>query len=135
MLNRVLAPANLRKLQDRFHREAKILVDRVVTMGSFACVRDFSTYYPLKVFCDAVGVPEAGRENVLAFSSMVLNSRGPSNALAKAAFANAGAVSNWIMATCARTRSLPMVLGPRSMQLLTMVSCRPRKRLCWCAPY
>lgn len=102
VLNRVLAPANLRKLHDRFHRVAENLVDRVLAMGSFDGIQDFATYYPLKVFCDAVGLPEAGRENVLAFSSMVLNSRGPSNALTEAAFANAGAVSSWIMATCAR---------------------------------
>jgi cytochrome P450 len=102
VLNRVLAPANIRKLRDHFRREAEELVDRVVAMGTFDGVKDFSTHYPLKVFCDAVGVPEAGRENVLAFSSMMLNSRGPSNALTKAAFANASAVSNWIMTTCAR---------------------------------
>ena len=102
VLNRVLARANLQKLQDRFHSEAEKLVDRVVAMGSFDGVRDFSTYYPLKVLCDAIGVPEAGRENVLAFSSMVLNSRGPNNALTEAAFANADAVSNWIRTTCAR---------------------------------
>jgi 4-methoxybenzoate monooxygenase (O-demethylating) len=102
VLNRVLGPANLRKLQDRFHREAANLVERIVAMGSFDGIQDFSTYFPLKVFCDAVGVPEAGRENVLAFSSLMLNSRGPSNALTKAAFANAGAVSNWIMAACGR---------------------------------
>jgi 4-methoxybenzoate monooxygenase (O-demethylating) len=102
VLNRVLAPANLRKLQDRPYREAENLVDRVVAMGNFDGIQDFSTYYPLKVFCDAVGGPEAGRENVMAFSSMVLNSRGPRNALTEAAFANADAVSNWIMATCAK---------------------------------
>jgi cytochrome P450 len=111
VLNRVLAPANIRKLRDRLHSEAEDLVARVVEMGQFDGVRDFATYYPLKVFCDAVGVPEVGRENILAFSSMVFNSRVPGNALTEAAFTKADTVSNWITANCARERLTTNGLG------------------------
>ena len=40
---------------------------------------DFAQAYPSKVFPDAVGVPDEGRENLLAYGTMVFNAFGPRN--------------------------------------------------------
>jgi cytochrome P450 len=111
VLTRVLSPGNIRKLRERFEREAEILVDRVVAMGRFDGITDFAEPFPVKVFSDAIGIREQGRENLLPYGSMVFNSFGPRNALTAAAFANADAVRGWIMESCARDRLDPDGLG------------------------
>jgi len=104
VLTRVLSPGNIRKLRGEFEREAENLIDRIVAMGRFDAVKDFAEPYPVQVFPDALGLPKQGRENLLPYGSMVFNSLGPRNALTQAAFANAAAVSGWIMENCARDR-------------------------------
>jgi 4-methoxybenzoate monooxygenase (O-demethylating) len=111
VLTRVLSPGNIRKLRDQFEREADVLIDRVVELGCFDGVKDFAEPYPVKVFPDALGLAEQGRENLLPYGSMVFNSFGPRNVLAEAAFANADAVRGWVMENCARDKLTPHGLG------------------------
>jgi len=80
-------------------------------MGRFDGITDFAEPFPVKVFSDAIGIREQGRENLLPYGSMVFNSFGPRNALTAAAFANADAVRGWIMESCARDRLDPDGLG------------------------
>src|SRR6516162_4027008 len=77
VLTRVLSPGNIRKLRDQFEREAEILIDRLVALGRFDGVTDLAEPYPVKVFPDALGLAEQGRENLLPYGSMVFNSFGP----------------------------------------------------------
>ena len=102
VLARTMTPGIVRQLRERFEREAEALVDRILDMGEFDGIADFGEQYPTKVFPDAVGLPEQGRENLLPYGSMVFNSFGPRNALTEAAFVNADAVRGWIMANCTR---------------------------------
>ncbi len=111
VLARTMTPRIVSQLRERFEREAERLIDRVVAMGSFDGVRDFAEVYPAKVFPDALGLPEKGRENLLPYGAMVFNSFGPQNALTEAAFRNADAVRGWIMANCAREALAPDGLG------------------------
>jgi 4-methoxybenzoate monooxygenase (O-demethylating) len=102
VLSRILSPGTIRKLQERFAREAEILVDKVVAMGTFDAIVDLCEYYPVKVFPDAVGLRPDGREHLLPYGSMVFNSLGPRNGLTEQAFAKADIVRPWIMANCTR---------------------------------
>lgn len=111
VLARTMTPKIVKALREQFEREAEVLVDRVVAMGGFDGIRDFAEAYPVKVFPDAVGLAEEGRENLLPYGAMVFNSFGPRNALTEAAFANADAVRGWIMASCARDRLTSDGLG------------------------
>jgi hypothetical protein len=90
-------------------------------LGRFDGIKDLAEPYPVKVFPDALGLVEEGRESLLPYSSMVFNSLGPRNALTEAAFANADAVHGWIMENMvgswrtARGTSSPLtVSAPRS---------------------
>ena len=61
VLTRILSPLAVRRLRETFQREADILVDRLVEQGAFDAAVDLAEVYPLKVFPDAMGLPEAGQ--------------------------------------------------------------------------
>jgi 4-methoxybenzoate monooxygenase (O-demethylating) len=77
IINRVLTPAAVRRLRDRFTREAEELVERVVARGGFDAATDLSDVYVLKMLCDATGLPEEGREHLIAYGDMAMNTSGP----------------------------------------------------------
>jgi hypothetical protein len=111
VLTRILSPAAISILRETFAREADALVDRLVEGCEFDGIADLAEAYPLKVFPDAVGISEQGRENLLPYGSMVFNSFGPRNDLFNAAMANAGPVRDWIMSKCSRAALAPDGLG------------------------
>jgi cytochrome P450 len=118
VLTRILSPAAINVLRTRFEREAEALVTRLVEQREFDGIRDLAEAYPVKVFPDAVGISEHGRENLLPYGSMVFNGFGPRNDLFNAAMANAGPVREWIMANCSRAALAPDGLG---MQIFAAV--------------
>src|SRR5690349_9574868 len=107
----ILAPPALRALREGFEREATLLVDRLVTLGSFDAVTQLAEVYSLKVFGDAVGLPEGDRENLLPYANMVFNAFGPRHQLLEAAMANAQPVQEWIAASCSRQTLRPGSFG------------------------
>jgi cytochrome P450 len=111
VLTRILSPAAIKILRDMFEREAEKLIVRLVEQSEFDGVADLAEAYPLKVFPDAVGISEEGRDNLLPYGTMVFNSFGPRNDLFNAAMANAGPVRGWIMSKCSRAALAPGGLG------------------------
>jgi 4-methoxybenzoate monooxygenase (O-demethylating) len=98
----VLSPKRVRGLRETFEREADALVDRVVERGSFDAVDDFAEAYPTKVFPDAVGVPDRGRENLMAYGNMVFNAFGPRNEIFEESAKGQDEVREWIAEMCQR---------------------------------
>ncbi|MDN8617359.1 cytochrome P450 [Variovorax ginsengisoli] len=112
VISRALSPATLRSLRDRFEREAQALVERVLAVGGTTeAVKDLGEAFPLKVFADAVGLREDGRENLIAYGNMVFNGMGPRNALYEQAMANADAVNAWVWPACQKEALAPGGLG------------------------
>src|SRR5947209_6475083 len=111
VLTRILSPGAIKILRETFEREAELLVGRLVERREFDGVADLAEPYPLKVFPDALGISEEGRENLLPYGSMVFNSFGPRNDLFNAAMADAGPVREWIMSKCSRAALKPGGLG------------------------
>jgi 4-methoxybenzoate monooxygenase (O-demethylating) len=111
VLTRILSPAAINVLRETFAREADALIDRLVEQREFDGVADLAESYPLKVFPDAVGLAEQGRENLMPYGTMVFNSFGPRNDLFDKAVANAGPVREWIMSKCSRAALAPDGLG------------------------
>jgi len=116
VLTRIMSPAAINILRGTFAREAESLVARLVARREFDGIADLAEAYPLKVFPDAVGISEDGRENLLPYGSMVFNGFGPRNDLFQAAMANAGPVREWIMSKCSRTALAPGGLGIQIFQ-------------------
>jgi cytochrome P450 len=114
VLTRILAPRELRKLQEFFQREAEVLVARLVARGEFDGVADLAEPYPVKVFSDAMGLTEEGRhENLLAYSNIGFNAFGPRNALFNEAVEGAAGAVEWVMANCRRAALSPGGLGAK----------------------
>jgi hypothetical protein len=111
VLTRILSPAAINVLRETLVREAEALVDRLLERREFDGIADVAEAYPLKVFPDCVGIAGKGRENLLAYGSMVFNGFGPRNDLFDKAMANAGPVRDWIMSKCSRAALAPDGLG------------------------
>ena len=77
VLTRILSPAAIARLKEAFTQEADKLAERLVAQGSFDAVRDVGEVYPIKVFPDALGLAEEGRDKLLAYGSMVVSGFGP----------------------------------------------------------
>jgi hypothetical protein len=92
----------VRSLREMFQREAQTLVDSVVQRESFDAVADLAEVYPTKVFSEAVGVPERGRENLVAYGNMVFNAFGPRNEIFERSAEGQGEVRAWIAEMCRR---------------------------------
>ncbi|MBV9533389.1 MAG: cytochrome P450 [Bradyrhizobium sp.] len=113
VLTRILSPNAINVLRTAFEREAELLVARLLAEGEFNGIADVAEAYPLKVFPDAVGIAEEGRENLMRYGNMVFNSFGPRNDLLAKAMDNADPVRDWIMSKCGRAALSPDGLGMR----------------------
>ncbi|MFC0550839.1 cytochrome P450 [Planotetraspora thailandica] len=102
VMAQVLSPRRVRGLRERFAPVADELVSDLVERGSFDAVRDLAEVFPLRVFPDAVGLPEEGREHLLRYGDMAFNGFGPRNDLFGRAMADAEQVQAWITAACRR---------------------------------
>ncbi len=111
VLTRILSPAAINVLRERLTEEAERLADRLLEKREFDGIADLAEAYPLKVFPDAVGISEDGRENLMPYGNMVFNGFGPRNDLFNKAMANAGPVRDWIMSKCSRAALAPDGLG------------------------
>jgi 4-methoxybenzoate monooxygenase (O-demethylating) len=110
-MNRVLSPANLRRLRDGFYRDAVRLLDGALEQRSFDAVVELAQPYPLKVFPDAVGLAADERQKLLAYGDIVFNTMGPKNELYQAAMARGAEAIPWVMQRCERAALRPDSLG------------------------
>jgi len=102
VLARALSQKSVAALQGRFERDADRLIDRLLDRKEIDGVADIAVAYPLKVFPDAVGIGEQGRENLLIYGNLVFNVFGPKNWLRQQALDVAAEVQDWIMRHCER---------------------------------
>src|SRR5207247_10296880 len=89
----------------RPEREARAgeFADRVVAQASFDAVSDLARPYIVRVFGDAVGVPQEGREHLLAYADLAFNSFGPDNWLVAKSRESGAAALEWVTQRCRRS--------------------------------
>ncbi|WP_170320408.1 cytochrome P450 [Rhodococcus erythropolis] len=103
VLSKVLGPRALQKLRASWLGDAEALVDQVLDAGTeFDAVTELAAAFPLRVFPDAVGIPDAGRENLLPYGDHLFNAFGPVNSLVEKGAPNIGELSGWVNAQCTR---------------------------------
>ena len=85
VLRQPLMMEALRDLEPTLVSEAEGLVERLVAEGTFDAVSDLATHLPLTVISKLVGIPDAGRERMLAWATAAFDSMGPMNARTQAA--------------------------------------------------
>jgi 4-methoxybenzoate monooxygenase (O-demethylating) len=113
VLNRVMSPATMRDLRDRFQADADAMVEPLVGRGEFDAQRELADLYPPKVFADALGLAAEGRENLVLYGNMVFGAMGPDNELQRNAMAHASTVVPWIQERCKRAALSPGGMGAK----------------------
>ena len=108
---RALAPRSLAYLQEVFDRRAAELAAELVARGSFDAVPDLAEIFPTRVFPEAFGIADDGRDQLLAYGAMVFNGHGPRNHLFESSMAGAESVIGWITEQCSRSSLRPDGLG------------------------
>jgi 4-methoxybenzoate monooxygenase (O-demethylating) len=94
----VFSPSAVRELRDTWIVAAGELVRAVVGVGAFDGIRRLAQAMPLRVFADALGVPEEGRaKNLPAFAELVFNLNGPANELFEQSVQSSKTVMPWII--------------------------------------
>ena len=103
VLSKVLGPRALHRLRERWFADAEAVVDAVLADGgTFDAVPALAEAFPLRVFPDAVGIPQEGREHLLPYGDHLFNAFGPPNDLVAKGAPRVAELSGWVNAQCAR---------------------------------
>jgi cytochrome P450 len=102
VVGRTLSVNVLRALRPAWQAAADALVDKLVARQEFDAIGDLAEAYPLKVFPDAVGLREEGRENLLPYGSLAFNAFGPRNQRTEDAMRAAAPIVDWVAQSCKR---------------------------------
>lgn len=116
VLSRILSPKAVMQVRATFTEVAEAMVERCVAKGRICGIHDLAQIYPLKVFPDAVGLEDDGRENLLLYGDLIFNSMGPRNELLARSAERVGPVTEWIMAHCRREHLRPGGFGDQIWQ-------------------
>jgi cytochrome P450 len=92
----------MRKLRQTWIADAHDLVDQVLTQKEFDAVTELAAAFPLRVFPDAVGIPRAGRDNLLPYGDHLFNAFGPHNDLVDKGQPRVAELSGWVNSQCTR---------------------------------
>lgn len=104
VLAKILSPRSIRRLRDHWTADAVDLVDQVLARGTeFDAVPALAQAFPLRVFPDAVGLRQGGRENLLPYGSHTFNAFGPHNVLVAAGDSRVDELSAWVAEQCERS--------------------------------
>lgn len=113
LMNRIVSLGALKELRGPWEQHAEALVDSLVRKRRFDAVLDLSEAFPMRVFADAVGVPQEGREHLLTYAAATFNAFGPRNAIFHAGNERAREAIGWISAACLRENLSPNGWGAR----------------------
>ena len=111
VLNRVLSPAAMKTLEERFAQAANDLVEALLERGTCDGIADLAEAYPLSVFPDALGMPRENRRFLLPYGNMVFNSFGPRNELFEKSVEGATPVLAWLAGQMQRDQLAPHGFG------------------------
>ena len=81
-----LLPGALPEVERRIQLAAEGLIDRLCARGEFDAVADLAQFLPVTIVAELVGLPDAGRENMLKWASAAFNLFADENPRAREAF-------------------------------------------------
>lgn len=102
VLSSILGPPSLRRLRTLWFAAAEEFLDQTLTETEFDAVPTLAEAFPLRVFPDAVGIGQEGRENLLPYGNFAFNAFGPKNHLVTEAVPHMPAWSEWVDQQCSR---------------------------------
>jgi cytochrome P450 len=113
VLRKVLSPATMKQIRDRFAAAADAKIDELLQRRKVDAVADLAEAYPLSVFPDAMGLKQEGREHLLPYGGVVFNAFGPANELRQAAIERSAPHQAYVAEQCQRLNLLPGGFGAR----------------------
>lgn len=112
VIQRAISPAVIKRMREDFVREAEAHVDRLLSNGSVELDgrHDIASPFVLKVFPDAIGLPEEGREHLVRFGDAAFNTFGPPNEIFHEGLRKGADALEWVEVNCK-----PEVMRPGGM--------------------
>ena len=111
VLSKVLSPAVMKHIRDRFAAAAEAKVDELLQRRTVDAIADLAEAYPLSVFPDAMGLQQEGREHLLAYAGVVFNAFGPPNELRQTAIVRSAPHQAYVAEQCQRNNLTPGGFG------------------------
>jgi hypothetical protein len=108
---RMLAPGLVRQWREQVLAAGDMLVEGLVARGSFDAAVELAENFVTDVVCDLVGLPEEGREHVIAYGNMAMNSSGPRNQVYLESIEQAVDAVAWVDEVCQRRALAPGGIG------------------------
>ena len=102
MFMKMLAPGLIRGWRERILERADELVRSLVERGGFDAAVELAENFVMNVIGDIVGLPAQGRENMLAYGDMAMNTSGPRNETYMSSIAAAAHAVDWVADACRR---------------------------------
>jgi cytochrome P450 len=111
VLSKVLSPAVMKQIRDRFAAAAEAKIDELLERRTIDAIPDLAEAYPLSVFPDAMGLQAEGREHLLAYAGVVFNAFGPPNELRQTAIERSAPHQAYVAQQCQRANLTPGGFG------------------------
>ena len=111
VLETILSPRRLAALRERWFADAEQLVDEILDRVELDGAHDIADVFPLRVFPDAVGLRQEGRENLLPYGDHNFNTFGPHNHLVQAREPFIAGPVAWVAEQCERASLAPEGFG------------------------
>ncbi len=102
IMSAIFSPARLRENEPLWRERANQLVDELTENNSFDAVTDLAEVYPMRIFPDAVGLMDDGREHLLTYAAAVFNAFGPRNHIFEEGNAASVEAAAWVAEACKR---------------------------------
>lgn len=102
VLASILSMRAIRRLSEHWKADAEELVDSLPSGQQIDAANDVAAVFPLRVFPDAVGIGQQGRDNLLPYGDHLFNAFGPHNDLVAKGEPHIADVSAWVNQQCAR---------------------------------
>lgn len=111
-LEKILSPRAIRRMSPAWEQDAHVLLDEVLSGPlEFDAVPALAEPYPLRVFPDAVGLREQGRDALLPYGNHAFNAFGPANFLVAEGAPHTQQLSAAVAEMCARDQIAPSGFG------------------------
>ncbi|MGH6716561.1 MAG: cytochrome P450 [Bradyrhizobium sp.] len=110
-LSKVLSPAVMKRLRERFAAAAEAKIDELLQRKNIDAIADLAEAYPLSVFPDAMGLKQDGRDHLLPYAGVVFNAFGPPNALRQTAIERSAPHQAYVAEQCQRDNLAPGGFG------------------------
>jgi len=108
-----LLPGALSEVEPRIRQASEKLIDTLCRKGSFDAIADFAQYLPLTIVAELVGLPDAGRDNMLKWASSVFNLFGTENERSEASFADLTELRDFLLEYGQPSKLVPGGLAER----------------------